>query len=79
MLLRVRQLLHQLNHNKTPTTSLLSRAGSTSMSNITPACCAEPAPASKDYVLKGTFKTYGTFDKAYVVGPTDTKRAIIYV
>jgi len=72
-------VLHQLNHNKVSTAFLLSRARFVTMSSITPACCAEPAPASKDYVLKGTVQKYGTFDKAYVVGPTDTKRAIIYV
>jgi dienelactone hydrolase len=49
------------------------------MSNITPACCSKPAPASKDYTLKGSIKPYGSFEKAYIVGPTDSKRAIVFV
>ncbi|KAF9511168.1 hypothetical protein BS47DRAFT_1347039 [Hydnum rufescens UP504] len=45
---------------------------------ITRACCAEPATVSREYTLKGTYAPYAGFDKAYIVGPNDTKRAIIF-
>jgi len=48
---------------------------------VTAACCAPPAVTRSrdDYELKGSYKKYGVFDKAYVTGPEDTKRAIIFV
>jgi len=49
-----------------------------SESGITKACCAEPATVSREYTLKGAYAPYAGFDKAYIVGPNDTKRAIIF-
>ncbi|KAF8334114.1 Alpha/Beta hydrolase protein [Cantharellus anzutake] len=56
-----------------------SEANPTIPSTITHACCADPAPAISDYTLKGDYKPYGPFEKAYIVGPADTNRAIIFV
>lgn len=49
------------------------------MSNLTEACCSEPATVSREYTLKGSYGPFASFDKAYIVGPNDTKRAIIFV
>jgi len=42
-------------------------------------CCANPPEITVDYTPKGSFKPYGVFDKAYVVGPADAKSAVIFV
>lgn len=86
---RLRQVLHQLVPRSATTitgTSLPNRSlSTTTMSNVpegvTAACCAPPAVVRSrdDYELKGSFKAYGPFDKAYVTGPEDTKKAIIFV
>jgi len=48
---------------------------------VTAACCAPPAivRSRDDYELKGTYKPYSVFEKAYVTGPEDTDKAIIFV
>ncbi|KAF8320077.1 hypothetical protein DL93DRAFT_2164249 [Clavulina sp. PMI_390] len=48
---------------------------------VTSACCEPPAVVGsrEDYDVKGEFKKFSIFDKAYVTGPTDTKKAIIFI
>jgi dienelactone hydrolase len=42
------------------------------------ACCTLP-PVSHDYEPKGKYIAYGGSDKAYVVGPVDTGKALVIV
>jgi hypothetical protein len=57
----------------------------TTMSNppagVTTACCEPPAVVRlrDDYELKGSYKPYGIFEKAYITGPDDTNKAVIFV
>jgi len=48
---------------------------------VTAACCEPPAVirSRDDYELKGSYKPYGIFEKAYITGPEDTDKAIIFI
>lgn len=85
---RLRQLSHHLIARSTLTHSAtrINRARlATTMSNppagVTAACCEPPAVVRlrDDYELKGSYKPYGIFEKAYITGPDDTNKAIIFM
>lgn len=48
---------------------------------VTAACCEPPAVVRSrdDYELKGSYKSYSVFEKAYITGPEDTNKAIIFM
>jgi len=68
MFTRLRALAHHLNHAKM----------STATHNTNVACCSIPAVQS-NYTPKGSFKSYGGFEKVYVTGPENSDNAIVAV
>lgn len=46
--------------------------------NTNKACCTIP-PVDSDYEPKGSFKSFGSFEKVYVTGPSSSDKAIICV
>jgi hypothetical protein len=51
---------------------------STEVHNTNKACCTIP-PVHSDYSPKGSFKSYGDFDRVYVTGPASSENAIVCV
>ena len=51
---------------------------SSTVHNSNQACCNIP-PVHSDYTPKGTFKSYGAFNRVYVTGPPTSDNAIICV
>jgi len=68
MLTRLRALVHHIHPSKM----------STATHNTNVACCTIPAVQS-DYNPKGSYKSYGGFEKVYVTGPEKSDNAIIAV
>jgi len=68
MLTRLRALVHHIDRPKM----------STATHNTNVACCTIPAVQS-DYNPRGSYKSYGGFEKVYVAGPEKSDNAIIAV
>ncbi|KAG9037917.1 hypothetical protein FRB95_003757 [Tulasnella sp. JGI-2019a] len=81
MLVRLRTLLHQLNHSKALTTSLPSNLNHPQSIMSTEhkhsaACCTIPPVISEGYKEKGEYKEFAGLN-TYFTGPTDTGKTII--